>query len=210
MKFAVFGATGRVGRHVLTAALDAGHSVSVLVRDTRRLPVIARSGLTIREGAVDDPSLVAATLAGADACICCLAAGNNLLTRFGRVAIPQLEHSGPRRLVVLAGASLRRPEDPPAVSLAVMSTIMRMVPGRMLDDVAGLVRQLEASPLDWTVVRSANHTDAPVGPVHAAAGFQMKMSATVSRQALAAFLLAIAGDGRFIREAPMVEAANVS
>ena len=210
MHFAIFGATGHVGRLVLTSALAAGHSAAVLVRDTARLPAIANPNLTARVGAVDDPAALAATLAHADAVICCLAAGNGLLTRFGKACVPLLEQHGPRRIVVLAGASLRRPEDPPAVALRVMAGIMRLVPGHMLDDVVGVADLLAASPLDWTIVRSANHSDAPGGPLHAAPSFAMRMSASVSRAALAGFMVDIAADGRFSRQSPMIESAGTS
>ena len=46
----VFGATGSLGRHVLRAALDAGHDVSVLVRDATKLPAEARDRVAIHSG----------------------------------------------------------------------------------------------------------------------------------------------------------------
>ena len=39
MKITVFGATGGVGGHVVRQALDAGHQVTAVVRDPKRLRV---------------------------------------------------------------------------------------------------------------------------------------------------------------------------
>ena len=46
MRVAVLGATGETGREVVTALLDAGHTVTALVRDPARLPV-THSSLTL-------------------------------------------------------------------------------------------------------------------------------------------------------------------
>lgn len=39
MRVTILGASGRIGRHVLEQALEAGHDATVLVRDPRRLGV---------------------------------------------------------------------------------------------------------------------------------------------------------------------------
>ncbi|MBK7896213.1 MAG: NAD(P)H-binding protein [Anaerolineaceae bacterium] len=39
MKLAVFGATGGTGKEIVVQALEAGHEVTVLVRDSTRLSV---------------------------------------------------------------------------------------------------------------------------------------------------------------------------
>ena len=43
MKLTVFGATGRIGGHVVQQALDAGHTVTAVVRDPARLGVRHRA-----------------------------------------------------------------------------------------------------------------------------------------------------------------------
>lgn len=70
MRLIILGATGSLGRHVLRAALDAGHDVSVLVRDATRLPDGARDRVAIHSGDLF-AGVPADLLAGQDALINC-------------------------------------------------------------------------------------------------------------------------------------------
>lgn len=74
MKVSVFGASGRTGRLVVDRALEAGHEVTVLVRDPARAPEAAGAGerLQVVTGDVRDASAVARTIAGADAIVSAL------------------------------------------------------------------------------------------------------------------------------------------
>jgi putative NADH-flavin reductase len=206
MRLAIFGGTGHVGELVVDQALAAGHQLQVFVRDRTRI-VPANRQLRVFEGTLDDGETVAATLQDTDAAICALSAGNDVLTRFAEAAVPLMQDSGPRRIVALAGASLRMPDDPKSFRLDLMTFLMRLIPGRMIDDASTLARQLAASDLDWTIVRSANFSDTPgTGRVRAQAGYEMSLRASIPRADVAAFLLAAAAEGRFLREAPMIEA----
>lgn len=50
MRLLILGATGSLGRHVLRAALEAGHEVSVSVRDESKLPAEARERIAAHSG----------------------------------------------------------------------------------------------------------------------------------------------------------------
>ena len=50
MRLIILGATGSLGAHVLGHALDAGHDVSVLVREPSRLPAEARQRIVVHTG----------------------------------------------------------------------------------------------------------------------------------------------------------------
>ncbi len=67
MRLAIFGATGRIGGHLLSWAVDAGHDVHVLARSPEALR--PRDGLTVTGGDVLDPAAVAAVISGADAAL---------------------------------------------------------------------------------------------------------------------------------------------
>lgn len=208
MHLALFGGTGRVGSLLLDQTIGYGHTINALVRDTARLRAKGAQ-VTVIEGTLDDGESVAATLANTDAALVCLAAGNDTLRLFDAAAIPVMQRLGPKRIVSMVGASVRRPGDPDTAALRIMNVMMRLVPGRLLEDADGHARRLAASGLDWTLVRSANHYDAPgPGAVHAEAHFAMGLGARISRSNLAAFMLSVAVDGRFIGEAPMVESAD--
>ena len=205
MLIALFGGTGRVGSLVLSQALKSGHNVRAFARDARRLPR-GRVSLAVVEGQLDDGHSVAMTLAGAEAVICCLAAGNGTLARFDRVALPYLALHGPRRIVSMVGAAVRMPGDPDTRSLRFMSALMRLVPGRLLADATAHAEALARSNLDWTLARAANHANRPAGaPVHVANAFPMPLNASISRADLATFMLDEVVSPRFLRQAPMIE-----
>ena len=67
MKIALTGTTGFLGRHLLPAALGAGHAVAALVRPGRRLP--ASPGLTVREGDLGSVPALALLVEGAEAVV---------------------------------------------------------------------------------------------------------------------------------------------
>jgi nucleoside-diphosphate-sugar epimerase len=71
MRLTIFGASGQTGRHLLTQALDTGHTVTAVVRDPTRLP-IRHDGLTVLAADVLDPAAIQPAVAGADAVISAL------------------------------------------------------------------------------------------------------------------------------------------
>ncbi|WP_207955774.1 NAD(P)-dependent oxidoreductase [Rubrobacter marinus] len=71
MKVAIFGGTGRTGRHLIEGALRDGHEVTALVRDPGKLAT-GHERLRVVEGDVLIPSRVEETVAGADAVLSAL------------------------------------------------------------------------------------------------------------------------------------------
>ncbi|MFI5916702.1 NAD(P)-dependent oxidoreductase [Dactylosporangium sp. NPDC051541] len=72
MRIAVLGATGATGRHVITAALAAGHEVVALARRPAALDGIEHANLEVRAADVTRPDTVAAAASGADALVSAL------------------------------------------------------------------------------------------------------------------------------------------
>jgi putative NADH-flavin reductase len=69
----IFGATGSLGRHVLSQALDAGHQVTVLVRTPAKLPLESGPHVSIHTGDLSAlaPADLAGLISGHDALINC-------------------------------------------------------------------------------------------------------------------------------------------
>jgi putative NADH-flavin reductase len=68
MKVTLFGATGNLGRECLQQCLDAGHDVTVLVRNPNKLPDDVKDRITILEGdALSRDDVIAAMPPGTDA-----------------------------------------------------------------------------------------------------------------------------------------------
>lgn len=205
MKLALFGATGHIGRHVLRLAMGQGHTVTALVRDRSRVDAHTATGCHVVAGSLENPTTVRYVIEGSDAVIVTLAAGHGVLESFDRSALPVLATHGPRRIVSMVGASVRMPSDPRSAALSLMTLVMHLVPGGLLRDAQGYARRLADSGLDWTLVRSANFSAAPAtGGIRVFTDSEMPLSASITREDLAAFILETAVSGSFVRQAPMV------
>ena len=156
-------------------------------------------------GSLDATDTITQTIAGADAVLVTLAAGNGVLARFDAAALPFMSAHGPRRIVSMVGAAVRRPGDPDSFSLRLMTAMMRLIPNGLLADAEGHAERLARSGLDWTLVRSANFRKGPAaGPVIAEPAFRMGLTASMSCEDLAAFMLDCAEQDHFVGAAPMV------
>jgi uncharacterized protein YbjT (DUF2867 family) len=62
MRVTVLGATGGVGRHLVSQALERGHQVDAVVRDPGRAALPASSRLTVHQGDARDAASVAAAV----------------------------------------------------------------------------------------------------------------------------------------------------
>ncbi|MDH3351659.1 MAG: NAD(P)H-binding protein, partial [Gammaproteobacteria bacterium] len=74
MKILIFGATGTVGRELVTQALEKGHEVTAFARNPSKLE-IEHPSLEIIEGDVMESALVDRAVPGHDAVLVALGAG---------------------------------------------------------------------------------------------------------------------------------------
>jgi len=108
MKIALIGASGFVGSHLVTEALNRGHHVTAIVRDPSKITT-RHANLTIKAGDVRDENAVAELVKGHDAVLSAYNAGwtnPNLYNEFleGSQTIQKgTLKSGVKRLLVIGG-----------------------------------------------------------------------------------------------------------
>lgn len=161
MRVALLGGSGRIGRDVLTWALEAGHEVAALARDPASLP--GATGLTVITGDATDAGAVAEVLAGADAVVSALGPRGvqtpALLGTAARAIVTGMERSGARRLICVSAAGAFIEGDPDTGAL------IKFILPRMLAKPFADVREMEsvigATELDWTLVRATRLVDNP-------------------------------------------------
>ncbi len=108
MKLAIFGATGHTGKYILRAALDAGHKITVLVRDKAK--VAAMPGLTVLEGDALNPEDVLKTVEGQDAVISAISEGPDIRKKTQSTALANIvkamEQHGVQRLICMGAIGI--------------------------------------------------------------------------------------------------------
>ncbi len=199
MKVTVFGATTATGRALAEAALDAGHSVTVLAQDPREFP-LAADRLRVLEGDVFDIPTVEAAIRGADAV--CTAfdepldqlPGTDVEDAMENV-LAVLSRFQTSRLVVVAppdGASA----EPSGLRRRLTNLVGNDEPTE--DEGAGQVTLVRASDTEWTVLRPVGLTDGPAtGDVRVGTGAD---GDPVSRADLAAVAVDLLDTGTHVHE----------
>ncbi|HOY81906.1 MAG TPA: SDR family oxidoreductase [Rhodoglobus sp.] len=203
---ALFGATGKTGRHVLEQALAAGHSVRALARRPEALA--SAPGLTIIPGDVLDAAAVAETVRGADVVVSVFGqvkgSPPTLQTDGTRHIVEAMQAAGLSRLITLSGGGLPAPQDEPKTPDRIIKWLLQRLSPQVLADAVGHLEVLRASELEWTVVRGPRPTDAPATGTYRVGWVGVNASTQIARADLARFILTQLDDRQFIHELPFV------
>jgi putative NADH-flavin reductase len=163
MKIAIFGATGRVGRIVTALALRDGHTVKALVRTPDKIKELADSspGLTLVEGNAASAEAVAETVSGADAVISALSTdGGSLLSESFPLILEAMKRLEIKRIVAIGTAGVLDSRTEPGL-LRYQSSESRRTLTRAAEEHHAVLRLLEGSLLDWTLVCPTYLPDGP-------------------------------------------------
>lgn len=203
MKLAIFGASGATGRHLLQLALDAGHTVTVLVRSADSLP-LKHPALTAVVGRIDQLETVESIVQGADAVISVLGArkggAQTICSDAMRSIVPAMHAVGVHRLIALSayGAAETR-------NASWFIRFVRMAIADKMRDKDAMEALVRASDTDWTLVRPPALTNSEAtGRYRSGTGLRPGITGRLPRADMAAFILHTAESGEFIGQAPVV------
>lgn len=206
MKILVLGATGDIGSAVLTAALEAEHEITVVVRSPDKLGAL-RERVRVIEGDLSDADAVASAMAGQDAVISAIGSSPDraqldLPATAMRNSIAAMEGAGVRRLVGLAGGAVNVPGERKPLSGRVTSALVRLMARNVVEAKQREFEVVRQSDLDWTMVRPPRVIDGDAtGRLEVGAklhGFQ------VTRGDVGAAMLLLATGSDWLRQAPYV------
>jgi putative NADH-flavin reductase len=210
MNLTVFGATGGVGREVVTQALDAGHHVTAYVRNPAKL-TLTHPNLTVTAGELTDRDAVQRAVHGADAVISALGpsldrkATEMPLIEGTRNIVEAIQAAEVQRYIGMATPSLRDPRDEGGLLSRVVPFMGRTFLKRAYRELLEMSQLVIDSPLNWTIARFTRPTDgARTGTVRAGFLGRDKIGASITRADIAAFLLDQLEDTRFVRAAPAI------
>ena len=202
-KILVIGATGGTGRSVVTQALDAGHTVTAIVRNPGKLSVrherlrvlacdITGGGPTL-PGAVRDQDAVISALGTSGSF-----KANGLMERGVPHIIEAMRAHNVTRLIFTSafgvGDSMR---EVPLLPKLFMRTMLKNI---YADKAIGETL-IARSKLEWTIVQPVLLTDGPLtGTYRAAEHVTLSGFPKISRADTAHFLLAQIDDRSYIRK----------
>lgn len=163
MRVVVLGATGATGVEIVNRALELGHSVTAFVRSPQKLLDRFGSRIEVARGDLLNSIELQHVLRGHDAVLSGFGprlpvrtGDEDLIQRFTSSLMAAMKLSGVRRVVVESVAFLFKDSLlPPSYLFGRL-----LFPGVVADwEAAEAV--LQASPLDWTIVRPPRLTDKP-------------------------------------------------
>jgi putative NADH-flavin reductase len=208
MKIVVFGATGKVGRHLVDQALERGDEVTAFVRDTSKLTTQRHKRLKVLQGDVLDPKDVEQAVVGTGAVLSALGhtktSSKNVLTEGTKNIVAAMSEHGVRRLVSLTGAGVRDPKDEPKLVDMVIGSLLKLLQRDLLEDSMGQARVIRESDLEWVIVRAPVLTEGGKKGEYRI-GYVGKESGTrLSRADVADFMLKQTTDDTYLHQAPVV------
>jgi putative NADH-flavin reductase len=198
MQLSIFGATGKVGSLLVDQALEAGHSVTAVVRDPARLTLPRRGTPRVITADVMDAEEIADAVTGADAVLSALGppgrAPTSILSDSTPSIITAMDKVGATRLITISGSMVDDTGDGP-----LLRYIGKPMTRRILRNACADMRRAEdaihASDLDWTIVRPPRLSDNPAtGKWRIAIDRNLPYGFTIPRGDLAACILSLIND----------------
>jgi putative NADH-flavin reductase len=204
-RLAIFGATGGIGGHLLSWAVDAGYPAHVLARRPEAVP--RRPGVTVTQGDVTDPEAVADVVASADAVLSALgprgAKTPGLLGAAASTVTQAMVKHGVGRLICVSAAGAFIREDPEANPL--VKAILPRIFARPFADVREMERVVRASALDWTLVRPTRLVNGPgTGEFRIRDQYPPPGLTKIARADVAQFMIGALTQPGYLREAPAI------
>jgi putative NADH-flavin reductase len=209
MKLVIFGASGGTGQHLVQQALAQGHAVTAFARRPESILAAPSPGLTVVQGDVHDAAAVSAVIAGHDAVLSGLGARNlgksDVLEVGVRNILAGMAAHGVRRIIVLGASGAAAGADQhldagTRMFLKLISTTILKEPFRSQREQE---RQLEASAMDYTIVRPPRLLNGPfTGHYRVQDDGLPPDGLTINRADVADFMLRQLTDAAWIRKGP--------
>jgi putative NADH-flavin reductase len=206
MKIAIFGASGRTGQHIVSQALQHGHTVNAFVRNRDKL-MISDPDLEIIEGDAYTGENVVKAVKDVDTVISALRqtrnGPNNLLEVAGNNITRAMEKHEVNRFVTLVGAGVTRKDETRTAVAKISETLLKLISPEIIEDAEKHVIAVEKTDLDWTAVRAPRLNNRP-GKEDYRTGDVRPGFRSVSAGDVAQFMLECVENKLYIRQLPKI------
>ena len=207
MKIVIFGASGSTGLRIVEQALEAGHLVTAFVRSPSKM-ILQDANLTLFQGDVMDASAVERAIAGQEAVISVLGATHppvpGMMATAAKNIVLAMKRHGIRRLVSTTGAGVRQPQDRPKLIDYLIGALLHLLARDVVHDSAANVQVIQASDLDWTIVRFPRLMDGPHTGKYRVGYVGKDSSSQLSRADAAEFVVKELAGKQWLRKLPLV------
>ena len=207
MKIVVFGASRGVGLKVVEQALEAGHMVTAFVRSADRF-TLQHPNLKVFQGDALDAAAVEKAMAGQDAVISALAPTRPLVAGMMEIAarniINAMKKNGIERIISTTGAGIRQVEDQPKFIDRFIAFALNLVAKSVVLDSIANVKVIQASKLDWTIVRFPRLTDGPHTKTYRVGYVDQNSGSQISRADGADFIVKELIEKNWSKKLPLV------
>jgi len=206
-RVAVLGASGGVGRRIVTRLLDRGYGVSAQTRDAARLGDVADRA-DVHAFDPRDKAAMRDFVSGSRAVIFALGMSRpgrtTLFSETTEALLPAMEKAGVRRLIAITGVGAGETKGHGGILYDWI--VYPLVTKRMYVDKEVQEALIAASPFDWTLVRPASFRDsAPVGPLDVLTDMPPEKNLTaITRDEVADFVVETLASGAHVHERPFV------
>jgi putative NADH-flavin reductase len=206
VKLALFGGTGKTGKHLIQQALAAGHEVVALARTPSKITT-QHPKLKVIQGDILRSDRVEEVVQGVDAVISVLGPTSNkpdfTISRGIDCILHAMQKHAVRRIILSAGAGIREPQDRPKLVDRFFGTLLNVIAKNVVADMQQAVKKTKASNLDWTVVRVPMLTEAPAQDA-LKIGHVGDIRPSITRADMAAFMLGQLTDKTYLRKLPAI------
>jgi putative NADH-flavin reductase len=205
MQLTILGASGKTGRRLVEQALDAGHTVTAVVRDPTRLP-LRHQRLQVVVVDVLDPAAITPAVAGADAVISALGPRpprnrSSIMSAATASILAAMRATGTSRLVVISAAPVATDDHGTTLAYRLLARpLLRALLGGLYADMATMEDTIRRSGVDWTILRPPWLFDGPrTGSYRQAKDANLRGSNRISRADLADAILASLDDSDTVK-----------
>jgi putative NADH-flavin reductase len=128
----------------------------------------------------------------------------DMLARAADNIVGGMQRHGVRRLIWMTGAGVAAPEDRPKLINHLIRFALKTLAGEVLRQSEEAVRKVQASGLDWVVVRAPMLTDGPHSGTYRVGWVGVNTGPRLARADAADFMLTQLNDSTYLRQAPVV------
>lgn len=207
MKLTVFGATGGIGREMVRQALDAGHTVTAVVRDSSRLAVVHPALEVVVVPGLTDPEPLTPGLVGSDAALSGVGPRSRKDTTVAststRAILRAMEAAGVPRFTAVSAVPVGPiPDEDSFVNRRILYPMIKSLFREIYADLARMEDEIRRSGTEWTIVRPPRLTDKPhTGTYRTAIGANVPRGNFISRADVAHAMLASLDDPATVNQA---------